>query len=77
MNDERLAAITGRYPALRIGVVGDFFLDRYLEIDPAKGEVSIETGLPDVFVMGSDGTEVRPVTRTRNWDGTPDWGPAK
>ncbi len=46
MNLEDLAAITGRYPGLRIGVVGDFFLDRYLHIDPAKAETSIETGLP-------------------------------
>jgi len=46
MNADRFSAITGRYPSLRIGVVGDFFLDRYLEIDPAKGETSIETGLP-------------------------------
>ena len=27
-------------------MVGDFFLDRYLHIDPAKNETSIETGLP-------------------------------
>ena len=27
-------------------VVGDFFLDRYLHIDPARTETSIETGLP-------------------------------
>ena len=46
MNAERFAEITGRYPSLRIGVVGDFCLDRYLEIDPARAEVSIETGLP-------------------------------
>ena len=26
--------------------MGDFFLDRYLHIDPAKHETSIETGLP-------------------------------
>ena len=26
--------------------MGDFFLDRYLHIDPAKDETSIETGLP-------------------------------
>ena len=26
--------------------MGDFFLDRYLHIDPAKTETSIETGLP-------------------------------
>jgi rfaE bifunctional protein kinase chain/domain len=31
---------------LRIAIVGDFCLDRYLEIDPAKSEISIETGLP-------------------------------
>jgi Tol biopolymer transport system component len=31
--------------------------------------------LPDVFVMTADGTDIRPVTRSRNWDGSPDWGP--
>jgi rfaE bifunctional protein kinase chain/domain len=46
MSPDRFDAITGRYARLRIGVVGDFFLDRYLHIDPAKGEMSIETGLP-------------------------------
>jgi rfaE bifunctional protein kinase chain/domain len=46
MNWERFTAITTRYPRLRIGVVGDFFLDRYLQIDPSKREISIETGLP-------------------------------
>lgn len=30
--------------------------------------------VPDIFVMSADGTDVRPVTRTRNWDGDPDWG---
>jgi len=33
------------YPELRIALVGDFCLDRYLEIDPARQEVSLETGL--------------------------------
>jgi TolB protein len=32
-------------------------------------------GGPDVFVMAADGTGIRPVTRTTNWDGLPDWGP--
>jgi len=45
MNTERLHAVAKRYPQLRIAVVGDFFLDRYLHIDPAKDETSIETGL--------------------------------
>ena len=46
MNPGRFQEITGKYASLRIGVVGDFCLDRYLEIDPAKQEISIETGLP-------------------------------
>ena len=46
MTPERFASITGRYAQLRIAVVGDFCLDRYLEIDPGRPEVSIETGLP-------------------------------
>jgi rfaE bifunctional protein kinase chain/domain len=46
MNRERLEELANRYRQLRIGVVGDFFLDRYLHIDAAKAEKSIETGLP-------------------------------
>jgi rfaE bifunctional protein kinase chain/domain len=46
MKAERFVEITGRYRRLRIAVVGDFFLDRYLHIDPARSETSIETGLP-------------------------------
>ena len=34
-------------------------------------------GLDDVFVMSADGTDIRPVTRARNWDGAPDWGPSR
>ena len=46
MNAGRFSAIAKRYPGLRIAVVGDFFLDRYLLIDPSRVETSIETGLP-------------------------------
>lgn len=46
MNFARFQAITSRYAALRVALVGDFCLDRYLEIDPARAERSIETGLP-------------------------------
>ena len=46
MKPERFEAITSCYARLRIAVVGDFTLDRYLEIDPARPENSIETGLP-------------------------------
>jgi rfaE bifunctional protein kinase chain/domain len=45
MNQARFQEITSKYPGLRIAVLGDICLDRYLEIDPAKGERSIETGL--------------------------------
>ncbi|MEQ1859452.1 MAG: PfkB family carbohydrate kinase [Chthoniobacteraceae bacterium] len=45
MNPERFDRITEAYAGLRIAVVGDYCLDRYLEIDPARPETSIETGL--------------------------------
>lgn len=45
MTPDRLRAITARYASLRLAVIGDFCLDRYLEIDPARAETSIETGL--------------------------------
>src|SRR5688572_9557697 len=45
MNAARFQDITSRYASLRIVVVGDFCLDRYLEIDPGKAETSIETDL--------------------------------
>lgn len=45
MTSARLAAIAAAYPRLRLALVGDFCLDRYLEIDPARAETSIETGL--------------------------------
>lgn len=45
MNRDRFQTITARYPTLRVAVVGDFCLDRYLEIDPARAETSLETGL--------------------------------
>ena len=46
MNAVRFREITSRYRGLRVAVIGDFCLDRYLEIDPRLAEVSIETGLP-------------------------------
>ncbi len=46
MTPARFAALTEKYAGLRVAVVGDFCLDRYLEIDPSRAETSIETGLP-------------------------------
>ena len=45
MNLSRFEEITSRYSELRIAVVGDYSCDRYLEIDPSKEEISIETNL--------------------------------
>jgi bifunctional ADP-heptose synthase (sugar kinase/adenylyltransferase) len=41
---DRLESILGTLPRLTIGLVGDLFLDRYLEIEPVE-ELSIETGM--------------------------------
>lgn len=46
MTNDRLNDLIRRFPRLRIAVVGDFFLDKYLEVDPALAEVSVETGKP-------------------------------
>jgi rfaE bifunctional protein kinase chain/domain len=46
MNADRFETITRQYSKLRVAVIGDFCLDRYLEIDPSKEETSLETGLP-------------------------------
>ena len=48
MKEERFGEIADQFSGLRVALVGDFCLDRYLEIDPALTETSIETGL-EVF----------------------------
>src|SRR5690348_15491256 len=45
LSDVSLNRILERLPDLTIGVLGDLFLDRYLEIDRALTEPSLETGL--------------------------------
>ncbi len=45
MTPERFTQLSERYAKLRIVLLGDFCLDRYLDIDPAQSETSIETGL--------------------------------
>jgi rfaE bifunctional protein kinase chain/domain len=45
LTDDRIDFILERIPRLSIGVVGDLFLDRYLDIDASLTEKSIETGL--------------------------------
>jgi bifunctional ADP-heptose synthase (sugar kinase/adenylyltransferase) len=45
MKRTRLAELLQTFPSLHILVVGDFFLDKYLSLDPALSETSLETGL--------------------------------
>jgi rfaE bifunctional protein kinase chain/domain len=45
MNKSRFNKILDKFPSLHLLVVGDFFLDKYLTIDPALSETSLETGL--------------------------------
>ena len=40
----RLGALTERFGAVRVAVLGDYFLDKYLDVDPALAEPSLETG---------------------------------
>ncbi len=44
MTGDRLRDLLGRFPACRVAVLGDFFLDKYLDTDPVLAEISVETG---------------------------------
>jgi len=44
LSQERLAELIEKFPHARIAVVGDFFLDKYLDCDPTIEERSVETG---------------------------------
>jgi bifunctional ADP-heptose synthase (sugar kinase/adenylyltransferase) len=58
MTPQRLESLLSAFPRLTIGLVGDLFLDRYLDIEPGVTEMSIETSL-----------EAYQVTRVRNYPG--------
>ena len=45
MTPHRLESLLSRFSGLSVMVVGDFFLDKYLVLDPALDEPSLETGL--------------------------------
>ena len=45
MDSGRLQELLDRFPGVTVLVVGDFFLDKYLDIDPRLSEPSLETGL--------------------------------
>ena len=44
MQIHRLNEILEQFPRHRIAVLGDFFLDKYLEVEPELAEPSLETG---------------------------------
>jgi bifunctional ADP-heptose synthase (sugar kinase/adenylyltransferase) len=52
LSPDRLAELIEKFPRLRIAVLGDFFLDKYLDVDPGLAEVSIETGKTAHQVVG-------------------------
>lgn len=44
LSQQRLSELVARFSRARIAVVGDFFLDKYLDVDPLLQEHSVETG---------------------------------
>ncbi len=44
MNPNRIGEMVHAFPSAKIGVLGDFFLDHYLEVEPTLAEPSVETG---------------------------------
>jgi sugar/nucleoside kinase (ribokinase family) len=49
----RLDELLARFQLLRVAVIGDFFLDKYLEVDPRLAEPSLETGKTAHQVVGT------------------------
>src|SRR5262249_41460253 len=52
MDRARLQSLLDAFPRHTVLVVGDFFLDKYLDIDAALSEPSLETGLEAYQVVG-------------------------
>lgn len=48
---DRFLEILDRFSQVRLAVIGDFFLDKYLVIDPVLTETSLETGLEALQVV--------------------------
>jgi bifunctional ADP-heptose synthase (sugar kinase/adenylyltransferase) len=51
LTDSSLNTLLEKLPSCTVGVIGDLFLDRYLEIDASLTEPSIETGLDSFQVV--------------------------
>ncbi len=46
LSSQRLEELINRFSASRIAVLGDFFLDKYMDVDVSLEELSVETGKP-------------------------------
>ena len=53
MEEARIRQLVDRFPKIKLLVVGDFFLDKYLDIDRRLSEVSLETGLEAYQVINT------------------------
>jgi bifunctional ADP-heptose synthase (sugar kinase/adenylyltransferase) len=52
LTTELVERVLATIPGKTVGLFGDLFLDRYLDIDPARDEPSVETGLTAYQVVG-------------------------
>ena len=52
MDNKRLESLLAQFDTTRVLVLGDFFLDLYLDLDRSLSETSIETGLEAYQVVG-------------------------
>jgi len=52
MDEARLNQLLGHFTDIRLLVVGDFFLDKYLDLDRGLSETSLETGLEAYQAVG-------------------------
>jgi bifunctional ADP-heptose synthase (sugar kinase/adenylyltransferase) len=51
-NSQRLGELVRRFPSLRVLVFGDFFLDKYFDLDSTLEQLSLETGKIAYQVVG-------------------------
>lgn len=52
MDEHRLRSLVDRFSAVHVLVIGDYFLDYYLDLDRTLSELSLETGLEAYQVVG-------------------------
>ncbi len=73
MPPERLEALLANFPQARIAVIGDFFLDKYLDVDPAWRRSASKPARRPTRWSPSAIVPERPERWWRTW---PPWAPA-